>query len=403
MSACNQCCKIPCECMDDRAELLRGEFPGWSVEWAHGRRDGVWMWRGDGPKPHRDLYAAVWEEGKFYPIGPNAPLGAAPDFLTAAEHATGETRLSRRAKVETGTARIVSWAEDIREQYEAAKAKHAAFGWSLDFVGPTAAVHARHEGMKTLVFTKVPDRMWRGTTVGIDVEGVTLEDTFVAMMDACRRGGDNRPRKATKTDAERDELCAKMRAFTADARAAFPRSLAPSAEALRAKGAAEVEERDEKRKNRAPDFHTIASALADTLTAKNAAYGNSFAVTGDFLRLLWPNGCKPEDFDRVMICARMFGPLCAAEAPDRAVRDALHAQGVASRLPDAKLAAAYHALRGEVETLRAQLRDVTAQRDEWREAADDYRALVANAYPADSFGKRKRALERLTKAIEAAR
>lgn len=57
------------------------------------------------------------------------------------------------------------------------------------------------------------------------------------------------------------------------------------------------------------------------------------------------------------------GPLCAAEAPDRAVRDALHAHGVASRLPDAKLAAAHHALRVEDETLRAQLRDVTEERD----------------------------------------
>lgn len=35
MSACNQCLKVPCECMDGLAELLWGEFPGWSVESAH--------------------------------------------------------------------------------------------------------------------------------------------------------------------------------------------------------------------------------------------------------------------------------------------------------------------------------------------------------------------------------
>lgn len=68
-----------------------------------------------------------------------------------------------------------------------------------------------------------------------------------------------------------------------------------------------------------PDFHGVASELADTLTEKNARYGNSFAVTGNFLRLLWPDGCKPEDFDRVMLCARMFDKmkrLAAAQSGD---------------------------------------------------------------------------------------
>ena len=57
------------------------------------------------------------------------------------------------------------------------------------------------------------------------------------------------------------------------------------------------------------------------------------------------------------------GPLCASDAPDRAVRDALHAHGVASRLPDAKLAAAYREVRAENETLRAQLRELREERD----------------------------------------
>jgi hypothetical protein len=57
------------------------------------------------------------------------------------------------------------------------------------------------------------------------------------------------------------------------------------------------------------DFAAICTSLAVTLTEKNAKYGNSFAVTGDFLRLLWPSGCKPEDFDRVMLCARMFDKM----------------------------------------------------------------------------------------------
>lgn len=59
----------------------------------------------------------------------------------------------------------------------------------------------------------------------------------------------------------------------------------------------------------APDFGKVCTDLSLILTAKNAKYGNSFAVSGDFLRLLWPNGCKPEDFDRVMLCARMFDKM----------------------------------------------------------------------------------------------
>ena len=58
-----------------------------------------------------------------------------------------------------------------------------------------------------------------------------------------------------------------------------------------------------------PNFAAVCANLAVTLTEKNARYGNSFAVTGDFLRLLWPDGCKPDDFDRIMLCARMFDKM----------------------------------------------------------------------------------------------
>lgn len=96
MSACNQCLKVPCECMDDKAGLLRGEFPGWSVDAES--RESFWMWRGDGPKPGTAQRVLVYSNGVYIGLGEDAPRCHAPDLLTAAEHATGETRLSRRAK-----------------------------------------------------------------------------------------------------------------------------------------------------------------------------------------------------------------------------------------------------------------------------------------------------------------
>lgn len=182
MSGCNQCLKVPCECMDNPAELLRSEFPGWSVE-----GEGETSW---------------W---------------------------------------------TVSWAEDIREQYEAAKAKHAAFQWSYEmwFTDKTTTVRARAEHMH-LTFTKAADRPWQGMVLGIDVSATTLEEAFVKVMDACRRGDDNRSRP-----------------------------LAPSAEALRAKGAAEVRERD---------FHKLTAILEKHVADLRAAFPDrtwSFSVGMD--------------------------------------------------------------------------------------------------------------------------
>lgn len=39
---------------------------------------------------------------------------------------------------------------------------------------------------------------------------------------------------------------------------------------------------------------------------KNAAYGNSFAVAGDFLRLLYPNGLNPDQYADALLLVRIF-------------------------------------------------------------------------------------------------
>ena len=42
---------------------------------------------------------------------------------------------------------------------------------------------------------------------------------------------------------------------------------------------------------------------------KNAAYGDSFAKAGDFLRLLWPNGIQPDQYQDLLAIVRVFDKL----------------------------------------------------------------------------------------------
>ena len=53
-------------------------------------------------------------------------------------------------------------------------------------------------------------------------------------------------------------------------------------------------------------FASIAAEIAALVEAKNAAYGNSFDKCGDFLRLLWPNGVRPEQYTDLLQLVRMF-------------------------------------------------------------------------------------------------
>lgn len=55
-----------------------------------------------------------------------------------------------------------------------------------------------------------------------------------------------------------------------------------------------------------PDFHRIAIELGKLVARKNAAYGNSFARTGEFLRLLYPSGIQPHQYDDALLLVRIF-------------------------------------------------------------------------------------------------
>jgi len=53
-------------------------------------------------------------------------------------------------------------------------------------------------------------------------------------------------------------------------------------------------------------FRAIAMEIGELVEQKNAAYGSSFSKTGQFLRLLYPEGLRPEQFDDALLQVRIF-------------------------------------------------------------------------------------------------
>src|SRR5579884_2063752 len=56
-------------------------------------------------------------------------------------------------------------------------------------------------------------------------------------------------------------------------------------------------------------FRAIAQQIGELVEQKNAAYGNSFAKTGEFLGLLYPNGILPEQYGDALLITRIFDKL----------------------------------------------------------------------------------------------
>ena len=86
------------------------------------------------------------------------------DLLTAAENATGETRLSRRPKPETGTARIAKPTRAETKRAEALRAKGAAKVKERDFHKLSAILEAHVADLRAAF----PDRTW-SFAVGMDL------------------------------------------------------------------------------------------------------------------------------------------------------------------------------------------------------------------------------------------
>jgi hypothetical protein len=53
-------------------------------------------------------------------------------------------------------------------------------------------------------------------------------------------------------------------------------------------------------------FTQIGTGIGELVQEKNTAYGSSFAVAGNFLRLLFPAGVPPDRFDDALLMVRIF-------------------------------------------------------------------------------------------------
>ena len=56
-------------------------------------------------------------------------------------------------------------------------------------------------------------------------------------------------------------------------------------------------------------FQEIAANIGKTVVRKNKVYGNSFGKTTDFIKLLYPHGIRNDQYDDVLLLARIFDKL----------------------------------------------------------------------------------------------
>jgi len=56
-------------------------------------------------------------------------------------------------------------------------------------------------------------------------------------------------------------------------------------------------------------FQDLGEAIGRLVDSKNAAYGDSFGQAGKVLRLLYPNGVQPDQYDDLLAVARVLDKL----------------------------------------------------------------------------------------------
>ena len=57
------------------------------------------------------------------------------------------------------------------------------------------------------------------------------------------------------------------------------------------------------------EYEQLGLEIGKLVQQKNRAYGDSFAKSGDFLRLLYPNGIKPEQYLDALAVVRIWDKL----------------------------------------------------------------------------------------------
>lgn len=96
------------------------------------------------------------------------------------------------------------------------------------------------------------------------------------------------------------------------------------------------------------NFQELAKGIADLVTEKEKAYGSAFDKAGDFLRVLYPEGIKPEQYKDMLCIVRVF---------DKLMRIATSYEGTEEKKVDAYSDLMGYGLLG----LRASLEEQQAQ------------------------------------------
>lgn len=66
-----------------------------------------------------------------------------------------------------------------------------------------------------------------------------------------------------------------------------------------------------------PTFKEIANDIADLTTKKQGEYGDSFGKIGDILRVLYPKGIKPEQYDDMAGVVRVLDKVSRISQGDK--------------------------------------------------------------------------------------
>jgi hypothetical protein len=56
-------------------------------------------------------------------------------------------------------------------------------------------------------------------------------------------------------------------------------------------------------------YKELGAELGNLVDEKNKAYGSSFAVCGDFLKLIYPTGIKSEQYTDALLLVRIFDKM----------------------------------------------------------------------------------------------
>lgn len=57
------------------------------------------------------------------------------------------------------------------------------------------------------------------------------------------------------------------------------------------------------------DLKELGKRIGELVSAKNEAYGNSFGTSGDALRILYPYGIRPDQYDDALALVRIWDKM----------------------------------------------------------------------------------------------